>query len=138
MKKIWSLAALLLLVFQSCLKDNVSRKTTIYKPVYKTKDEVRANIKSSTPVELTAPGKIFYKDGYIFLNELNKGVHIIDVRNTASPKNIAFVNIPGAADMAVIISSLLIPHAKYSPSSNTVSTGCQSTIIFPVSLSKLG
>ena len=101
MKKIWSIAALLLLVFQSCLKDNVSRKTTIYKPVYKTKDEVRANIKSSTPVELTAPGKIFYKDGYIFLNELNKGVHIIDVRNTASPKNIAFVNIPGAVDMAV-------------------------------------
>jgi hypothetical protein len=101
MKKIWSIAALLLLVFQSCLKDNVSRKTTIYKPVYKTKDEVRANIKSSTPVELTAPGKIFYKDGYIFLNELYKGVHIIDVRNTASPQNIAFVNIPGAVDMAV-------------------------------------
>lgn len=101
MKKIWSIAALLLFVFQSCLKDNVSRKTTIYKPVYKTKDEVRANIKSSTPVELTAPGKIFYKDGYIFLNELYKGVHIIDVRNTASPKNIAFVNIPGAVDMAV-------------------------------------
>ena len=101
MKRIWSIAALLMLFFQSCLKDNVSRKTTIYKPVYKTKDEVRANIKSSTPVELTAPGKIFYKDGYIFLNELYKGVHIIDVRNTASPKNIAFVNIPGAVDMAV-------------------------------------
>jgi hypothetical protein len=101
MKRIWSIAALLMLFFQSCLKDNVSRKTTIYKPVYKTKDEVRANIKSSTPVELTAPGKIFYKDGYIFLNELYKGVHIIDVRNTGSPKNIAFVNIPGAVDMAV-------------------------------------
>jgi hypothetical protein len=101
MKRILGLSILIALLFQSCLKDNISSKTTIYRPVYKTKEEVRANIKSSAPVELTAPGKIYYKDGFAFLNELYKGVHIIDIRNVASPKNIAFVNIPGAVDMAV-------------------------------------
>jgi len=101
MKHILAIAVLIALSFQSCLKDNVARKTTIYKPVYKTKEEVKANIKSSAPLELVAPGKIFYKDGFAFLNELYKGVHIIDIRNVASPKNVAFVNIPGAVDMAV-------------------------------------
>ncbi|MEY3577089.1 MAG: hypothetical protein RL394_672, partial [Bacteroidota bacterium] len=88
-------------IVQGCVKDQVMTRTTVYRPVYKTKEEVRANIKSSSPIELTAPGKLFYKDGYVFLNELNKGVHIIDVRNPSSPNNIAFVHVPGAVDLAV-------------------------------------
>lgn len=91
----------LLILLQGCVKDQIRTRTTVYRPVYKTKDEVRANIKSSNPIELTAPGKLFYKDGYVFLNELNKGVHIIDVRNPAAPANIAFVHVPGAVDLAV-------------------------------------
>jgi hypothetical protein len=102
MKRIVSMVAFSMLVLlQGCVKDQVMTRTTMYRPVYKTKEEVRANIKSSNPIELTAPGKLFYKDGYVFLNELNKGVHIIDVRNPAAPANIAFVHVPGAVDLAV-------------------------------------
>lgn len=97
---IWSLLAIMLFM-QSCIKDQNLRKTTFYKPIYKTKQEVWANIKSAAPEELSSPGKIYYKDGFVFLNELNKGVHIIDVRNTSAPRNIAFIHIPGAVDMAV-------------------------------------
>ena len=102
MKRIVSVIVILALcIMQGCVKDQVMTKTTVYRPVYKTKEEVRANIKSSSPIQLTAPGKLFYKDGYVFLNELNKGVHIIDVRNPSSPNNIAFVHVPGAVDLAV-------------------------------------
>jgi len=102
MKRILSVIVLLALcIMQGCVKDQVMTRTTVYRPVYKTKEEVRANIKSSSPIELTAPGKLFYKDGYVFLNELNKGVHIIDVRNPSAPANIAFVHVPGAVDLAV-------------------------------------
>lgn len=102
MKHILSVIVLLALcIMQGCVKDQVLTRTTVYRPVYKTKEEVRANIKSSIPIALTTPGKLFYKDGYVFLNELNKGVHIIDVRNPAAPNNIAFVHIPGAVDLAV-------------------------------------
>ena len=102
MKRILSVIVLLTLcIMQGCVKDQVMTRTTVYRPVYKTKEEVRANIKSSSPIELTAPGKLFYKDGYVFLNELNKGVHIIDVRNPSAPANIAFVHVPGAVDLAV-------------------------------------
>ena len=102
MKRILSMIVLLALcTMQGCVKDQVMTRTTVYRPVYKTKEEVRANIKSSSPIELTAPGKLFYKDGYVFLNELNKGVHIIDVSNPSAPNNIAFVHVPGAVDLAV-------------------------------------
>jgi len=43
---------------------------------------------------------------YIFLNEVNKGVHIIDNRNPASPVIKAFINIPGNVDIAVKGSTL--------------------------------
>ena len=102
MKRILSMIVLLACcILQGCVKDQIMTRTTVYRPEYKTKEEVRANIKSSNPIELTAPGKLFYKDGYVFLNELNKGVHIIDARNPASPANIAFVHVPGAVDLAV-------------------------------------
>lgn len=100
MKKIIPL--LLSMAFlQGCLKDETIRKYTFYRPLYKTSAEVRAEIRSNEPEEVRSPGKIFYKDGFVFLNELHKGVHIIDVRNTKQPRIIAFVKIPGNVDMAV-------------------------------------
>lgn len=84
-----------------CIKDGVKRKYTFYRPVYKTTAEVKQGIKSSQPVAVEQPGKLFYKDGYVFLNELDKGVHIIDVRNPTTPRVVSFVAIPGCVDLAV-------------------------------------
>lgn len=84
-----------------CFKDSVLEKYSFYRPVYKTRAEVRASIKPMPARELTNPGKLFVKGNYIFLNEFNRGIHIIDYSNPASPKNIAFVNIPGNVDLAV-------------------------------------
>jgi hypothetical protein len=93
----------ILFLQQSCVKD-VCNKTytyTYFVPLYKTTAEVRANIKSNTPKPILNPGKIYIKGNYIFLNELNKGIHIIDNANPAMPKNIAFIDIPGNVDIAV-------------------------------------
>lgn len=84
-----------------CTKDTVTESYTIFKPVYKTKAEVRANAKSGPAVAVSNPGKLFVKGNYVFLNELDKGVHIIDFSNPSLPRNIAFVNIPGCIDLAV-------------------------------------
>lgn len=86
---------------QGCLKDKMTRTYTMLKPVYKEKTEVYANIKSNAPAEIKAPGKIFMIGNYIFLNEVDKGVHIIDNTNPASPVIKAFINIPGNLDIAV-------------------------------------
>ena len=90
-------------ILPGCLKDSYQRTSTYtyYKPVYKTTDEVRANIRSNPSRPIEKPGKIYMLGSYIFLNETDKGVHVIDNSDPASPKNIAFIDIPGNMDMAV-------------------------------------
>lgn len=86
---------------QSCLKDTATKTYTLFTPVYQTLAEVRANIKSNAPLPVKNPGKIFVLGNYIFLNEIDKGVHIIDNSNPAAPVNKYFVSIPGNLDLAV-------------------------------------
>lgn len=98
-------AALILfgLFFTGCVKDTCHKTYTYsyYKPVYKTTAEVKANIKSNAAKEIVNPGKIFILGNYIFLNEVDKGIHILDNTNPASPQNVAFIDIPGNVDLAV-------------------------------------
>ena len=53
------------------------------------------------PQAIQQPGKIVLLGNYIFLNEVDKGIHIIDNSNPSSPKNVAFIDIPGNEDLAV-------------------------------------
>ena len=85
----------------SCTKDKATTHYTFYRPVYATKDEVRADIKSDAPEPVQQPGKIVVKDHYVFLNELNKGIHVIDLTDPAKPVNQAFIHVPGCADLAI-------------------------------------
>ena len=84
-----------------CLKDKITRTYSIYTPVYKTTAEVRLNIKSDVARDILKPGKLFIRGQYIYLNEIDKGVHVIDNTNPTSPRNVAFINIPGNMDLAV-------------------------------------
>jgi hypothetical protein len=90
-----------LLLFQGCLKDKLTHTYSILIPVYKSKSEVYANIKSNSPREIQSPGKIFLYGNYIFLNEVDKGVHVIDNSNPANPVIKAFIDIPGNMEIAV-------------------------------------
>jgi hypothetical protein len=90
-----------MLLLSSCVKDKLSKTYTIYAPVYKTKQEVLASVKFAAPQTISSPGKIYIYGKYVFLNELNKGVHVIDNSNASSPKVIGFINIPGNVDIAV-------------------------------------
>jgi len=89
--------------FSGCLKDTTTHTFTYswYEPLYKTKAEVIADIKSNPPREIEHPGKIFINGKYIYLNETGRGIHIIDNSAPSSPKNIAFITIAGNVDMAI-------------------------------------
>jgi hypothetical protein len=99
-------ACTILLLLSGCFKDNCKHSYKLYTPVYKTLTEVRANMKSGAPRSLENPGKLYVFGNYIFLNEDNKGIHIIDNSQPSAPKNIAFVNIPGNVDLSVSGSTL--------------------------------
>ena len=103
MKKVLIVAcAIFLCLFQqSCLKDKLTHTYTILEPVYKSKAEVYANIKSNPAQQISSPGKLFVYGNYIFLNEVDKGVHIIDNTDPSHPVAKAFIDIPGNLDIAV-------------------------------------
>lgn len=92
---------LLSFLLTGCLRDEILQTYTFYRPVYKTSEPARAEIRSYPAEDIRQPGKIYYKDGYAFLNDLHRGIHVIDIRNTAQPKRVSFIKIPGCVDMAV-------------------------------------
>jgi hypothetical protein len=107
MQKRITLSASLLLVacaiitLSGCFKDTATKQYKVYTPVFKTTAEVRNGIKSNAPQPVNTPGKMYLFGNYIFLNELNRGIHVIDNSNPSSPVNKAFINIPGNVDIAV-------------------------------------
>ncbi|HLG38573.1 MAG TPA: hypothetical protein VI461_02855 [Chitinophagaceae bacterium] len=97
------LFAVLPIAFSACVKDQCKQTFTYttYEPVYRTKAEVRANIKSNAPKEVENTGKLYIYGNYIFLNEVDKGIHVINNSNPSQPQNIAFIDLPGNMDIAV-------------------------------------
>lgn len=91
------------LLFGGCIKDECKStySYTYYVPLYKTTAQVRANIKSNAPKAIKRPGKIYVRGNYIFLNDIDKGIHVIDNSNPSNPVNKAFIDIPGNMDIAV-------------------------------------
>jgi hypothetical protein len=63
--------------------------------------ELRQSVKSQASQSLEHPGKIYVKDNYLFINEIKKGIHIIDNTDPSSPKPISFLAVPGNIDLAV-------------------------------------
>ncbi|MFT3933814.1 MAG: hypothetical protein QM726_09390 [Chitinophagaceae bacterium] len=97
----------ILLVVSSCVKDTVKQTSTntytytITTPVYATKSEFLASLNGNTNEPVKSAGKLYIKDQFIYLNEVNKGIHVIDNSNPSRPTQIAFLKIPGNLDIAV-------------------------------------
>jgi hypothetical protein len=63
--------------------------------------ELRTKVKAESPRSLENPGKIYVKGKYLFVNEIKKGIHIIDNSDKTHPRFVSFINIPGNGDIAV-------------------------------------
>ena len=92
--------SVLTIMLLSCM-DQYTEVFTANSPVYMSYDDLRKAVKTTEATELVNPGKIYFKDGYIFINEEMKGIHIIDNRNPENPQNLRFIEIPGNIDIAV-------------------------------------
>lgn len=96
------------LLFGGCLKDTceVNRTYNIYTPVYKSVDAIRSGVAVEAPRALRQPGKIYSYGPFLLINELREGLHIFDNSNPQAPQALAFLAIPGNADMAVYQNTL--------------------------------
>ncbi|MCI5059431.1 MAG: hypothetical protein MRY83_25180 [Flavobacteriales bacterium] len=70
-------------------------------PVYMSEEAFENAIQSMPAQPLSNPGKIFYKDQYLFINDRLNGIHIVDNSNPDAPSNIAYISIPGNRDLVV-------------------------------------
>lgn len=103
MKKLplyWLLPVIIVL-FSGCIKDKVSRTYQIMRPIYESKATVLNNIKGNTTQELVKPGKIFIRGNYLYINEIDKGVHVYDNSDPSHARQVSFLSIPGNLDVAV-------------------------------------
>jgi len=106
MKKLMSLFCVsLICLFCGCNDDMKVRETityTVNKPVYMSADVFRSSVKVTTqPEEITQKGKICFYEGYLYVSERGKGIHIIDNRNPSSPASVGFIELMGNADLAI-------------------------------------
>lgn len=74
----------------------------VNEPVFMPAAEFRSSVKVTTvPHEITQQGKICFYEGYLYVSEPNKGIHIIDNRNPSLPKSIGFIELLGNADLSI-------------------------------------
>ncbi len=87
-------------IFNSC-EDTTYKEYKGYAPVYMSYENLREAVDIQQDVALTNPGKIYFKDNYIFIVEELQGIHVFDNTNPASPVNKAFVKLPGVVDISI-------------------------------------
>jgi len=82
-------------------QDQITETYTVNEPVYMSYDALRSSFNVKSAEVIIQPGKIYFKDNYIFVNEYMEGIHMIDNSDPVNPQTIVFVEIPGNVDMAI-------------------------------------
>src|SRR5688572_32820593 len=97
------LTVLIVLSLFSCTRDHntePSGQMDAYVPVYALVENV-TQITVEPPKPITQAGKIYVYGNYIFQNDINTGIHIIDATDKKAPKKISFLKIPLNTELAV-------------------------------------
>jgi len=71
------------------------------KPVYMSYEQLRKSVAFQEAQPMTAMGRLVVYQDYLFINELNKGIHIINNANPKEPQATGFINIPGNTDISI-------------------------------------
>jgi len=105
-----------------------------YTPIYVSRETLDNSVKYINEARnMEQTGKIYYRAPYIFVNELYKGVHIINNEDPYNPVIEGFILAPGCIDMAVKGNILYLDNAVDLVSFDLVSKEVTSRIrnIFP-------
>jgi len=91
---------LITIIFYSC-EDSTYKEYKGNAPVYLSYENLRSAVAKEPNVDLKNPGKIYFKDNYIFIIEELRGIHVYDNTDPSSPVKKVFLKIPGVIDMAI-------------------------------------
>lgn len=90
----------IVIFFISC-EDTTYREYEGNSPVYLSYSDLRTAVSVQQNVGLENPGKIYYKDNFIFIVEELKGIHVYDNTDPSSPVKKGFVRLPGVIDISI-------------------------------------
>ncbi|MCK4751231.1 MAG: hypothetical protein KAT15_29435, partial [Bacteroidales bacterium] len=85
MKRSIILISILTLIISSC-QDKRFQTYMANVPTYMSYEDLRASFEVKTGEELVKPGKIYFKDQYMYINEYQKGIHIVDLSEPSTPE----------------------------------------------------
>lgn len=91
------------MILVSCTTDPINSlpgQTEGYSPVYGTMVDIK-QISYETARNTEQAGKIYAFGSYIFQNDINKGIHIINNANRSHPEKIGFIKLPYSSEIAV-------------------------------------
>lgn len=100
MRLIKLLPILMVVVFVGCSKTD-TEQYTIATPITQSIAEFRASVDIVSPQPIIEPGKMYVYGDYVFVNEQNEGVHVINNQDPNSPQKINFLKIKGNNDISV-------------------------------------
>lgn len=97
---------LILLAFTlmtSCLEDSCeeTRNFLEFEAIFAHPDDFRVPIVFMPERKLENPGKIYYYEDHIMINEIYEGIHIYDNTDPNNPTYKGFLSIPGNVDVAI-------------------------------------
>ena len=103
MKKITYLFFITALFNLTGCKDYVDEYITytINEPLFIPESEFRSAVEVDQPKPIEKQGKIVFYNDYLYISQPYHGIHVIDNRDPSNPKNVAFIDLPGNADMHV-------------------------------------
>lgn len=133
---------LVLISFQSCCfygdcNDGPEEPINNFKPIIMNRLTFEASVKILQSKKIVKSGKIYIKDDIMLVNDVNKGFHIYNYSDATNPIKIAFLEIPGATDVAIRNSIIYINQAvdlvtlKYDLTANKVTVLYRNRNIFP-------
>lgn len=96
------LLLLLCIGFTQCTPDSTfeTQPMEAFVPVYMTTQNAGV-VKKDVARPTRNAGKIYVLGNWLFQNDVNEGIHIIDISDKAKPKKIAFISIPLSTEVAV-------------------------------------
>ncbi len=124
--------------------DDFPAPVSNYQPVVVDRVSFEAAVKLVPSQNVVNSGKIYVKDNLMIVNEVNKGFHIYNYSDETNPVKIAFIEIPGATDVAIRNSIFYINQAvdlvtlQYNFSTNSIILLNRNRNVFPQKLSPDG
>jgi hypothetical protein len=103
MKKIIMYTAVLcgIISFNACVKSEIRKKMVLAVPQFMERNAYYSSLKMQAPTEVKAAGKFILYNNYMLLQDMFRGIHIIDVTNMSSPTKIGFIPAGNVNDFAM-------------------------------------